>query len=91
MKKIFFLVFFAIVFIGKSQSINNRFNEDNATVQHNESSVTQYEENPESIQKVGPGNPNEPVPIDGGIVGLLLVGVTLISYFILKKRINHVK
>ncbi|WP_313028335.1 hypothetical protein [Soonwooa sp.] len=90
MKKILLFICMILMCYGYSQASDNRFNNEGNAEQYHDTSTSTYEEGGDVAQKV-PSNPGDPTPIDGGIVGLLLVGVTLISYFILKKRINHVK
>ena len=75
---------------GYSQASDNRFNNEGNAEQYHDTSTNTYGEETDVAQR-GPANPGDPTPIDDGVVGLLLVGVALISYFMLKNRINHVK
>lgn len=100
MRKYFTLIFVAISAISFAQFQDNVFEKDKSTVQQSQSTIddgtsagtadqSAFGVPAPGDQEEGPGNPGEPVPIDGYVAFLLLGGLSLIFYH--KRKDKEVK
>lgn len=87
MKKIIYIVLFFFSQSWYSQQEYNRFleSENSDAVGKDETIGDNVEQTPDVMAK-GPGNPNQPAPIDDYIPLLLLAAVGLIAYTTYRKK-----
>ena len=91
MKKFFLLLLLPYFSVVYSQQSTNRFDQEDRSEMENRSAMgdrsmqNTNEEEGDVVQK-GPGNPGEPVPIDGYIPLLLITAVGFIIYQTCKEK-----
>ncbi|MEC5156964.1 hypothetical protein [Chryseobacterium sp. MP_3.2] len=80
----FFILILVLIFsAGYAQQTSNRFEEEDARLNQNE--VDNAEPFKDELPQ-GPGNPGEPVPINGYIPVLILTAVGIIMYRNMQKN-----